>query len=78
MGRRGIAEETVRQVALHPEQVVSSASGREVRQSRVEDPELGRTMLLRVVAEVRAGALFVVTAYRTSKVEKYWQAEVTP
>jgi len=30
MGRRGIAEETVRQVALHPEQVVSSASGREV------------------------------------------------
>jgi hypothetical protein len=35
-------------------------------------------MLLRVVVEQHPDAVFVVTVYRTSKVEKYWQPEVEP
>ncbi len=75
MERRQIAEESVRQVALAPEQVVPSGTGRTIRQSRITDEASGKRMLLRVVTEERAGHLFVVTAYRTSKLSKYWQPE---
>ncbi|MFQ5811058.1 MAG: DUF4258 domain-containing protein [Armatimonadota bacterium] len=73
--RRGIPEEDVREVALAPEQVVFSSKRREVRQSRVHGPVTGRTMLLRVVVEKREGTLVVVTAYKTSKMDKYWVPE---
>lgn len=75
MERRGIGEGMVREVALSPQQVVSSEKGREVRQSQVDDPEGGTKVLLRVVVEKRRGTLFVVTAYRTSKIGKYWEPE---
>jgi len=78
MGRRQIPEETVRQVALAPEQVVSSRKGREIRQSRIRDDVQGRDALLRVVIEERRDTLVVVTAHRTSKVEKHWQPEGEP
>ena len=78
MERRQIPEDSLRQVAMAPDQVVSSRKGRTVYQSLVSDSVSGRRMLLRVVIEERGGALFVVTAYKTSKVEKYWQPEVEP
>jgi len=74
--RREIPEDLVRQVAIAPGQVVSSPKGRMVYQSLVSNPVSGRRMLLRVVIEEREDTLFVVTAYKTSKVEKYWQPEV--
>lgn len=78
MERRHIPEELLRQVALAPEQVVSSQRGRVICQSRIDDPTSDRQMLLRVVVEQHPDAVFVVTVYRTSKVEKYWQPEVEP
>jgi len=33
----------------------------------------GKEMLLRVICEKRHGAFFIVTAYKTSKVDKYWK-----
>jgi len=76
--RRQVTQEEIRQVALSPEQVVSSRKGRVIHQSRVDDPGPGGKMLLRVVIEERPDVLFVVTVYKTSKVEKYWQPEVEP
>ena len=70
MQRRAISEQAVRQVAVSPQQVVSSRKGREVRQSQWEDPKQGRTVLLRVVVQEREGEIFVVTAYKTSKIQK--------
>lgn len=32
-------------------------------------------MLLRVIMEKRADSLVVITAYRTSKIDKYWRKE---
>ena len=63
---------------MQPEQMVSCAQGRVICQSRIGDPASGRVMLLRVVVEERPDARFVVTAYKTSKVEKYWQPEIKP
>jgi hypothetical protein len=73
MARRRISDEAVREVALLPQQVVSSQKGRRIHQSRLIDPAEEKEMLLRVVVEERRGELLVVTAYKTSKVEKYWQ-----
>ncbi len=78
MERRQIPEEALRQVVRAPEQVVSSGRGRLIHQSRVSDPESARQTLLRVVVEAHEDALFVVTAYKTSKISKYWQPEVEP
>jgi hypothetical protein len=47
--------------------------GREIRQSRVTDPASGKLQLLRVVVDRGKDSDMVVTAYRTSKVRKYWR-----
>lgn len=75
IARRQLSEETVKSVAESPQQVVKLKKAREVHQSKYHDPLEGKEMLLRVVCERRRGQLFVVTAYRTSKIDKYWVEE---
>jgi len=75
MERRQIPEALVRQVVVAPEQVVSSEKGRTVYQSRVQDAVLEAVVLLRVVVEEQPEELLVITAYKTSKIAKYWQSE---
>jgi len=75
IARRGISEEAVREVAKNPEQRVSVRPGREVRQSRVAGPASGKLQLLRLFVDTGGGTDTVVTAYRTSKVRKYWRTE---
>jgi hypothetical protein len=65
----------VKSVAENPQQVVKLEKGRKVCQSKYHDSDTDREMLLRVVCEERHNMLFVVTAYRTSKVDKYWGEE---
>ncbi len=71
--RRQLSEEAVRSVAENPQQVVKLRKERKVCQSKYYDSTEGREMLLRVICEERHNLLFVVTAYRTSKIEKYWE-----
>ena len=73
--RRQLSEEVVRSVAQNPQQVVKLKKERKVCQSKYYDSTTGREMLLRVICEERHNLLFVVTAYRTSKIDKYWQKE---
>lgn len=42
-------------------------------QSRIESE--GKTYLIRVFVDVDLMPVEVVTAYRTSKIEKYWRTE---
>jgi hypothetical protein len=70
MARRGITADEVVQTVRHPGQVVPSVEGREVYQSVIG--RAGR-LLLRVVVKEAAGTYHVVTAYKTSKVAKYWR-----
>lgn len=72
--RRGIDEAIIRAVAGAPEQVVPVRHGREVRQSRVPFPPSGIQYLVRVFVDVSPGLETVVTAYRTSRIEKYWRS----
>lgn len=66
MKRRGISRSSVEATIRAPGQVVPSRKGREIYQSII-----GR-MLLRVIVKEDQNAYHVVTAYKTSKIKKYW------
>jgi len=61
-------------VLTAPEQRIELGPGRAVLQSRIADVA-GRAFLLRVFVDVERRPAEVVTAYRTSKVAKYWRGE---
>lgn len=71
--RRGLDETMVRRVLAHPEQRIAVRSGRDVVNSRVEIA--GRRYLVRVFVDVDRSPAEVVTAYRTSKIGKYWRRQ---
>lgn len=71
--RRQLSEDTVFGVARDPEQRLEARSGREVRQSRIVDPASGKLYLVRVVVEFEAAGETIVTAYRTSRISRYWR-----
>ena len=74
MERRGITEEQVANVLLAPEQSEPVREGREVYQSRFKLGEPIKNFLIRVFVDYHRVPPDVVTAYRTSKVEKYWRS----
>lgn len=75
MARRRISETDVAQVLSAPEHTVFVREGREVYQSRIESGEPPKIYLLRVFLDVDLNPPEVVTAYRTSKIKKYWRAD---
>jgi len=72
MQRRGINEREIFSTIRQPGKILESRKGRRIYQVKLG--RLGR-LLLRVVAKEDAHAYHVVTAYKTSKVAKYWQPE---
>lgn len=75
MERRQISEDEIRQVLADPEQVEKVRPGRMVYQSRIRLGSPSRVPLLRVFVDVDRRPAEVVTAYRTSRVEKYWREQ---
>ena len=75
MERRQITEAEIAQALSAPEQTAIVRPGQTVYQSRVELGEPTQTYLLRVFIDIDRRPAEVVTAYRTSKVEKYWGHE---
>ena len=69
--RRELSAETIDGVLKRPEQQVEVRAGRVVLQSRVQ--ESGSEYLVRVFVDIDRNPAEVVTAYRTSKVLKYWR-----
>ena len=76
MTRRSIPLMLVQDVMNHPEQrlVDESRTGRWIYQSRLAFED-GKIYLVRVVVDEDEEPPAIVTAYRTSKIEKYWSAE---
>ena len=71
MERRGVDDAVVRRVLAAPEQRDSLRQGRDVLQSRIEMDR--KTCLVRVFVDIDRRPAEVVTAYRTSKIDKYWR-----
>ncbi|UCC85670.1 MAG: DUF4258 domain-containing protein [Anaerolineales bacterium] len=76
MERRRISEAQIVQVLSAPEQVEIVRPSRAVYQSRVDYGAPPRTYLIRVLVDMDRQPPEVVTAYRTSKVGKYWRGEI--
>jgi hypothetical protein len=70
MKRRGIKRADVVATIRHAGQILPSIKGRHIHQSKIGP---GGRMLLRVVVKEDAVAYHVVTAYKTSKIAKYWR-----
>lgn len=73
--RRGLSDETVRAVLAAPQQRLEVRPGRVVFQSQVSMGRPRRTYLVRVFVDVDRRPAEVVTAYRTSRIAKYWREE---
>ena len=73
IARRQINIEDVARVLADPEQTELVRTGREVFQSRVLTGDPQKTYLIRVIVDIDRQPAEVVTAYRTSKIEKYWR-----
>jgi hypothetical protein len=73
MERRGLDETTIRWVLSAPEQRLTVREGREVFQSRIEMAE--KRYLVRVFVDVDRTPAEIVTAYRTSRIERYWRSD---
>lgn len=71
---RGILEADVWEVVHSPQQIIKSELDKIILQSVLAD-ENGKEYLIRVfVNEVKKPKL-IITVYRTSKIDKYWQNE---
>ena len=70
---RQLSESTIRQVLAAPDQREAVRPGRDVLQSLIQFQ--GVTYLVRIFVDVDRHPPEVVTAYRTSKIDKYWRSE---
>jgi hypothetical protein len=73
--RRGITRDEIDRVLSAPEQMEAVRVGRVVYQSRIVVEDTAQIYLLRIVVDIDRALPEVVTAYRTSKFEKYWREE---
>lgn len=71
MRRRGIGALDIVAVVRHPGQVVPAKKRRQVFQSKLG---IAGRILLRVVVKEEIHGYHVITAYKTSKVNKYWRS----
>ncbi|MBI5299642.1 MAG: DUF4258 domain-containing protein [Deltaproteobacteria bacterium] len=73
MERRGIPQPLLENVLEQPQQIVNEYGGKKTYQSKI-DFGGGKIYLLRVVVDDTINPTVVITAYRTSKIEKYWRS----
>jgi hypothetical protein len=71
--RRGLSEQVIHAILSGPEQRDAVRPGRVVLQSRLSMGEPATTFLVRVFVDIDRHPAEVVTAYRTSKIGKYWR-----
>jgi len=69
LAKRGLSEDTIRRVLAAPQQTLPVRAGRVVVQS------IDGNYLIRVFVDIDRTPPEVVTAYRSSKIDKYWSNE---
>ncbi len=73
LSRRGLSETTIHAILSAPDQRFEIRSGRVVLQSKIVPGTPEKTFLVRVFVDIDRQPAEVVTAYRTSKIGKYWR-----
>lgn len=75
MARRGLSRETVHAILPAPEPRFEIRPGRVALQSRLSAGQASKPFMVRVFVDVDRTHAEVVTAYRTSRIAKYWREE---
>ena len=73
IARRNISREEVETVLAKPEQMEMVREGRAVYQAKYDAGNPLKTFVLRVFVDVDRKPPYIVTVYRTSRIEKYWR-----
>lgn len=71
MRRREIGEEVIEKILRAPEQRIAVRPGRDVFQSQIEIK--GKAYLVRIFVDIDRHPADVVTVYKTSQINKYWE-----
>lgn len=71
--RRSITEEFIRFIIKNPQQKLSAKKGRVIVQNKYYDKTESKEMLIRIIGVETSGKFVVITAYKTSKINKYWK-----
>ena len=74
MERRKISKSLLEVVLEQPQQIVNEYGGKKSYQSKINFGG-GKIYLLRVIVDDTMEPALVITAYYTSKIEKYWRAQ---
>jgi len=75
LARRGLSDALMRLVLAAPDQRLPVRPGRDVLQSIVDGDERSHPQLVRVFVDIDRHPAVVVTAYRTSRINRYWRAD---
>jgi len=73
MERRKITKEEITYVLNDYQQKIHYKGDKIIFQSKYYDKNIGKDMLLRIIAKETEKGIVIITAYKTSKVKKYWQ-----
>ncbi len=72
--RRGISLPQLESVLNRPQQVIPDKRGRKIYQSQIDRGD-GKMVLIRAIVVGDADDVVVVTAYRTTRIHKYWRQQ---
>jgi Domain of unknown function (DUF4258) len=75
INRRKIKIEYVERLINNPPQKIPSKKNQTIVQGKYHDKDHNKEMLLRIIGEELEGSFYVITACRTSKIEKYWKGD---
>jgi alpha-D-ribose 1-methylphosphonate 5-triphosphate synthase subunit PhnI len=75
MERRQIDKSLAESVVNDPQQELSSGKDRIILQSKYLNRREHKELLLRIIGRRIESGFFVLTAYKTSKIAKYWKKE---
>ncbi|MEQ8226026.1 MAG: DUF4258 domain-containing protein [Candidatus Eremiobacterota bacterium] len=70
--RRLIPLNILETVLNNPQQIIPEQGGKKAYQSKIDFGK-GNIYLVRVIVDEEVEPLFVVTVYRTTKIDKYWR-----
>ena len=76
MQRRKIRKEDVESLIKSSYQKIRTKEGKTIFQNKYFDKIVKKEMLLRVIGEETGEGFIVITAYKISKIEKYWKGGI--
>ena len=75
INRRNIKKEDVENLLINAQQKLDGKKNRIIIQGKYLDKDQNKEMLLRIIGEEFEGSFYVITTYKTSKIDKYWKGE---